>query len=81
MKNLLASMLGTALLVVNKEQITSQWRQLAGKVRYEWDRLTDDDLERAAKAAANTLQARFKGAAGSPRSWPKRRSAMVVRDI
>jgi hypothetical protein len=66
---------------MNKDQIAGRWKQLAAKIRYQWCRLTDDDLERAAKAAANTLQARFRSAASSPRNWPKRRSGVFIRGI
>lgn len=66
---------------MNTDQITGQWKQLAGKIRYQWRRFTDADLERAAKAAANTLQARFSGATALPRGWPRRRSGIFVRGI
>jgi uncharacterized protein YjbJ (UPF0337 family) len=30
---------------VNKEQMAGKWRQLRGKVKHEWGKLTDDELD------------------------------------
>lgn len=32
---------------MNWDQIKGQWKQIKGKARYKWGKLTDDDLDRA----------------------------------
>jgi uncharacterized protein YjbJ (UPF0337 family) len=32
---------------MNQDRIAGQWKQLSGKIKEKWGKLTDDDLERA----------------------------------
>ncbi|MEP6938738.1 MAG: CsbD family protein [Rudaea sp.] len=32
---------------MNQDRIAGQWKQLAGKIRAKWGKLTDDDLQQA----------------------------------
>jgi uncharacterized protein YjbJ (UPF0337 family) len=32
---------------MNEDRIKGQWKQLAGKVKQQWGKLTDDDLKQA----------------------------------
>jgi uncharacterized protein YjbJ (UPF0337 family) len=32
---------------MNQDRIAGQWKQLSGKIKAKWGRLTDDDLTRA----------------------------------
>jgi len=32
---------------MNEDRIAGQWKQLAGKIKEKWGKLTDDDLTRA----------------------------------
>jgi hypothetical protein len=32
---------------VNQDQMAGKWKQMRGAIKKEWDRLTDDDLDKA----------------------------------
>lgn len=47
---------------MNQDRIAGQWRQLAGKIREKWGKLTDDDLQRAEGSSeylAGKIQERY----------------------
>jgi len=47
---------------MNKDRIAGQWKQLAGKIKEKWGRLTDDDLQRAegnSEYLAGKIQERY----------------------
>jgi uncharacterized protein YjbJ (UPF0337 family) len=47
---------------MNQDRIAGQWKQLAGKIREKWGKLTDDDLQRAAGSSeylAGRIQERY----------------------
>lgn len=44
---------------MNEDKIKGQWKQLAGRVKAKWGKLTDDDLK-VAGATASTSQGKFR---------------------
>lgn len=47
---------------MNQDRIAGQWKQLAGKIKEKWGRLTDDDLKRAegnSEYLAGKIQERY----------------------
>ena len=47
---------------MNEDRIKGQWKQLAGKLKAKWSKLTDDDIGRAngdAEYLAGRLQERY----------------------
>jgi uncharacterized protein YjbJ (UPF0337 family) len=47
---------------MNQDRIAGQWKQLAGKIRKEWGKLTDDDLKQAEGSSeylAGRIQERY----------------------
>jgi uncharacterized protein YjbJ (UPF0337 family) len=47
---------------MNEDRIAGQWKQLAGKIREKWGKLTDDDLTRAegtSEYLAGRIQERY----------------------
>jgi uncharacterized protein YjbJ (UPF0337 family) len=47
---------------MNQDRIEGQWKQLAGKIKEKWGRLTDDDLKRAegnSEYLAGRIQERY----------------------
>jgi uncharacterized protein YjbJ (UPF0337 family) len=47
---------------MNQDRIAGQWKQLAGKIREKWGKLTDDDLQRAEGSSeylAGRIQERY----------------------
>jgi uncharacterized protein YjbJ (UPF0337 family) len=47
---------------MNKDQVAGGWRQLKGKVRQQWGKLTDDDLQQLegnAEELAGKIQERY----------------------
>jgi uncharacterized protein YjbJ (UPF0337 family) len=39
---------------MNEDRIKGQWKQLAGKLKEKWGKLTDNDLQRDVKATFRT---------------------------
>lgn len=47
---------------MNHDRIQGQWKQLAGKIKEKWGKLTDDDLKRAdgnAEYLSGKIQERY----------------------
>lgn len=47
---------------MNEDRIAGQWKQLAGKIKAQWGKLTDDDLTQAkgnSEYLAGKLQERY----------------------
>jgi len=47
---------------MNQDRIAGQWKQLAGKIRVKWGKLTDDDLAQAegnSEYLAGKIQERY----------------------
>jgi len=47
---------------MNQDRIAGQWKQLAGKIKEKWGRLTEDDLKRAegnSEYLAGKIQERY----------------------
>ena len=47
---------------MNQDRIAGQWKQLSGKLKEKWGKLTDDDLKRAegnAEYLSGRLQERY----------------------
>jgi uncharacterized protein YjbJ (UPF0337 family) len=47
---------------MNEDRVKGQWKQLAGKLKEKWGKLTDDDLKRAegnSEYLAGRLQERY----------------------
>jgi len=47
---------------MNQDRIAGQWKQLAGKIREKWGKITDDDLQRAEGSSeylAGRIQERY----------------------
>jgi len=47
---------------MNEDRIAGQWKQLAGKMKEKWGKLTDDDLKRAegtSEYLAGKIQERY----------------------
>lgn len=47
---------------MNQDRIAGQWKQLAGKIRAKWGKLTDDDLTQAegnSEYLAGKIQERY----------------------
>ena len=47
---------------MNEDRIAGQWKQLAGKIKEKWGKLTDDDLTRAegtSEYLAGRIQERY----------------------
>jgi uncharacterized protein YjbJ (UPF0337 family) len=47
---------------MNQDRIAGQWKQLAGKIREKWGKLTDDDLQRvegSSEYLAGRIQERY----------------------
>jgi len=47
---------------MNEDRIAGQWKQLAGKIKEKWGKLTDDDLTRASGTSeylAGRIQERY----------------------
>lgn len=47
---------------MNQDRIAGQWKQLAGKIREKWGKLTDDDLRQAegnSEYLAGKIQERY----------------------
>jgi len=47
---------------MNEDTIKGQWKQLAGKIKTKWGKLTDDDLKRAegnSEYLAGVVQERY----------------------
>jgi len=48
--------------MMNEDRIAGQWKQLAGKIKEKWGKLTDDDLTRAdgnSEYLAGRIQERY----------------------
>ena len=61
---------------MNEDRIKGQWKQLSGKVKARWGKLTDDDVkvkEGNAEYLAGKLQERY--------GWEKDRAETEVRDF
>lgn len=56
---------------MNKDQIEGSWKQLAGKARQHWSRLTDDDIERI-QGNEQELEGRIQERYGRSREEAKR---------
>jgi len=50
---------------MNWDQIEGDWKPFKGKVKEEWGRLTDDDLDRAAGKRTRSSASSRSGSAGS----------------
>lgn len=62
---------------MNEDRIKGQWKQLTGKLKAQWGKLTDDDLtvaEGNSEYLAGKLQERY-GIAGTRRRSRSRNSA------
>jgi uncharacterized protein YjbJ (UPF0337 family) len=49
-------------VTMNQDRIAGQWKQLAGKLKTKWGKLTDDDLKQAegtSEYLAGRLQERY----------------------
>ena len=47
---------------MNQDRIAGQWKQLAGKIKEKWGKLTDDDIQRAegnSEYLAGKIQERY----------------------
>ena len=47
---------------MNEDRIAGQWKQLSGKIKEKWGKLTDDDLKRAegtSEYLAGEIQERY----------------------
>jgi uncharacterized protein YjbJ (UPF0337 family) len=47
---------------MNQDRIAGQWKQLSGKIKTQWGKLTDDDLKRAegnSEYLAGKIQERY----------------------
>lgn len=47
---------------MNEDRIAGQWKQLAGKIKEKWGKLTDDDLKRSegtSEYLAGKIQERY----------------------
>jgi len=47
---------------MNQDRIAGQWKQLAGRIKSQWARLTDDDVKRAEGSSeylAGKIQERY----------------------
>ena len=44
---------------MNTETLKGQWKQLKGRVRKQWGKLTEDDLDQIAEILAGKIQERY----------------------
>jgi len=56
---------------MNEDKIKGQWKQLAGKLKAKWGKLTDDDLDRVS-GNTETLIGRIQERYGYARDQAKR---------
>ena len=49
-------------------RIEGNWKQFKGKIKEQWGHLTDDDLDKIAASATNSLKGRFRNAPASPKT-------------
>jgi len=52
----------SGVLAMNTDRIAGQWKQLNGKIKQQWGKLTDDDLKRAEGSSeylAGKIQERY----------------------
>lgn len=57
---------------MNNDRIAGQWKQLSGKIKEKWGRLTDDDLQRA-KGNSQYLAGRIQERYGIARDFAEQR--------
>ena len=58
---------------MNWDRIEGNWKQVNGKAKVQWGKLTDDDLDVVAGRASSS-PARSRSATASPRTRPRSRS-------
>lgn len=57
---------------MNNDRIAGQWKQLSGKIKEKWGRLTEDDLNRA-KGNSEYLAARIQERYGLAKDFAEKR--------
>lgn len=64
---------------MNKDEMTGAWRQLRGRIKEEWGKLTDDDLKQA-EGNYDMLVGRIQEKYGATREEIKRRLDALARE-
>lgn len=64
---------------MNSDTIQGNWKQLKGKIKEQWGKLTDDDLT-VINGKAEQLVENFRNDTVTPRTKPKRRSSVSGRN-
>ena len=63
---------------MNADQMKGSWKQLKGKVKEQWGKLTDDDLT-VINGQQEQLVGKLRSTTATPRSKPKRNSSVIAR--